>query len=273
MTYRLSHMGEGYPDRAFGLELECEYFNAGVPGYAAVSNKIARQGWGAHGDGSLRNNGSEWVSPPMLPEAVLTGLSLLYDMKELGAWRATQRCGIHIHVNVSHLNKKQAENLLTNYVVCEPYLFSLCGPTRAESNFCIPWWQSDSTMKTVRELLRNPERRTYTNKYAALNTAPLANLGTVEFRMAETFEKYAKAKRWVEAVQKFVTAATEHRFRIAATDPEVYFETMALPGSDYNHWYRMYRLLNLHQRADSLVRTRPDSLPSSVWGVPAGLRE
>lgn len=133
-------------------------------------------------DGSLRNNGSEFVSYPTSAETLKHWVEQFYKRNKVSADNISERCSVHIHLNCQDLTFEQVTSLCMVYQVFERLLFAFVGGDRDKSIFCVPWHQTNITS---REVFKKPVRATNFKqwyKYTALNLLPIFQYGTVEFR-------------------------------------------------------------------------------------------
>ena len=162
--------------------------------------------WTEKEDGSLRNNGREFVSRfGMLREHTYDALLVLEKSVTTvtnNKIEANARTGLHVHIDVSQLTAYQFANLLFIYSIFEPMIFHVSGG-RNENIFCVPWETNRKTLgQVVNELaehnnLRNWRWRNY-SKYCGLNLASLASFGTVEFRMHKGTYSAEEIQKWVD---------------------------------------------------------------------------
>lgn len=170
------------PD-SFGYEIELE----NVVGTRDEQYMIAQQGlFHDTEDGSLRNNGREFVSQPLaFPTDEGYGTIIRAIKRAFPHAEATGRCGLHIHMNVRDLTTKQLARLLVLYCMVESIIFKHTGE-RDCSHFCVPWMDSENA-KAAMTLYNTNEHMVVdyihaAHKYAALNIKPVRTLGTVESR-------------------------------------------------------------------------------------------
>src|SRR5512138_879448 len=99
----------------YGIEVEVEGLEPRQRVAAATKLQAV---WAIKDDGSLRNNGAEFVSRFLNPEEVDAAINLLYTTKR--HWHPSERTGIHIHANMLHLNLAQLYRVLQYYAFVEP---------------------------------------------------------------------------------------------------------------------------------------------------------
>jgi len=130
-------------------------------------------------DGSLRNNGIEFITKPVGYTEALKLFNELHDGLELGPNPYTTRTSTHVHVNMASLSLPQIKHFLLSYALLEPAFFEVAGEVRKHNIHCVPLSFTllpSLYNKDIKELIRN------WSKYSALNLVPLRTQGTVEFR-------------------------------------------------------------------------------------------
>ncbi len=144
--------------------------------------------WSITDDGSLRNNGREFISLPIRAWRVEQALTQL--QKELNPdVDFSERTSVHIHMNVRTLTLAQLEAMILTYLVFERTLFRYVGHKRDESIFCVPI-HSTTLGYNLYELIYDKQLSIDWFKYTALNLIPVMEKGTVEFRhMYGTLDK------------------------------------------------------------------------------------
>ena len=206
-----------YEDERFGIEVEAEGLPASeyarmrdVGGFQEPLLAATSAWWVAKGDGSLRHNGVEFVTHPIVWENVSPAIELLWDAFDEGLVRTSVRAGIHVHYNVAHMSPLRFMRLLQTYALAEPLLFQMVGPEREQNIYCVPWYMGDGEQETVQEVLaclrREGRTEAYatllqTCKYSALFCGPVTSFGTVEYRMAPTFKKREDMHAWLRVVR------------------------------------------------------------------------
>ncbi|MGL5565631.1 MAG: amidoligase family protein [Plesiomonas sp.] len=187
---------EGHPwvvgTERVGVEIELE----GLQGV----NRFRSDYWDVKGDGSLRNNGYEFVMRGPtggvdLRNAVVEIDSFLNGKNPDGNWR----CSTHVHVDVREMNAQQLKHMILIYTVLEKLLFRLSGSHRYKNNFCCALGFAQQQLKVLSRAWTQESTYEFTNrlvngwdKYSAINLLPMTNFGSVEFRIAEA--KWSKGK-------------------------------------------------------------------------------
>jgi hypothetical protein len=110
--------------------VEWEYVSGNYQKLATWANQ-----WrgGIHEDGSC---GWEAITAPLAGDHIAPCLTALGDI--LGFAQIDERCGIHVHVDVSDLQWADMYRLLRVYALVEPLLFLLGGQERFTSYYCKP---------------------------------------------------------------------------------------------------------------------------------------
>jgi len=196
--------------QAFGVEVELENVHLAdmVPGFLNP--------WRLEGDGSLRNGGIEFISPPCTYKDLTPMLERLWAERNKQNWTYGARCGVHVHMDFTERSVEELRNFLTLYAAMEPVIFDLCGADREQNIYCIPWYRTDGRDQAIiRRMLDAPTLANVRNvsdtcKYSALYTEPLRRFGTVEFRGAPVFERVGDMIHLVGTLDHMLAAAQEH---------------------------------------------------------------
>lgn len=164
-------------DKKYGWGIEVEVENNPVP-YRKRQAKNEK-------DGSLRNNGREYISEVLETSADAKNWhSLLVNgLKKQGA-DFSHRCGVHIHMDFSRASVAEMKEFVRKYLLIEPMLFSLIDKVSPRSGnvFCKPLREGTEMLKHA---YRQSSRADFTNswvKYSALNLRRHREIGSIEFR-------------------------------------------------------------------------------------------
>ena len=179
------------PDQLVGIEIEAENFG----GYNKT-NKVL-EAWNITTDGSLRNNGIEFVSNPLQVSIVSDALRELFS-NQLSKLDFSRRTSIHVHMNVRDMRYCDFINLIKIYICFEYALFRFAGDFRRKSIFCVPIQETSllqSTIKSSDFFFRaaNPWM-----KYSAFNLSPVSTQGTVEFRHMQGTQNISYITDWID---------------------------------------------------------------------------
>lgn len=172
--------------------------------------------WSATEDGSIRN-GTEFIfADPLKGKNITAALSVMDDFlagykDDYGGVDATERCSIHVHLDIRELDAAQLNNLILVYMLLERIVFWHIAPNRIKNNYCRPL--TDSSFKDIlKQLLalrsigfsRDCDTisiiRDKCDKYSALNVLPAHSYGSVEFRHHPGTTDMKKVLRWINII-------------------------------------------------------------------------
>jgi hypothetical protein len=136
-----------------------------------------------HEDGSLRNNGREYVSVPVKAKYLEVLLTDFFKSCQITDRNYSDRTSTHIHVNVQDYTQDQLAALAMIYQVFERLLLNFVGEERANNIFCVPWCQANITTNLAQVIKSGNYRNLRQwSKYTALNLLAVTQKGTVEYR-------------------------------------------------------------------------------------------
>lgn len=149
-------------------------------------------------DGSLRNNGYEYITRPNSYEESLAIFKRLHDCLTYGEDAFSHRTSIHVHVNVAHMEMPQVKQLVLLYALCEPLFFNFVGKERESSIFCVPLYHTylASHYKKSTDTLISTW-----HKYTAFNLCPIPQQGSVEFRHLGGTNDYTRFELWLSSLK------------------------------------------------------------------------
>ena len=191
----------------FGVELEIEDvpMEDDEPTWRKSIGMIAKE------DGSLRNNGMEYITSPMYRSELIKVLNdFLVQVPDTDN-HYSERTSIHVHMNVCDMDDTQLAALLMVYQVLEKLLFQFIGKDRDKNIFCVPLSEAVLSYRAVDKILNGElvdvvERW---QKYAALNLRRLPDLGTVEFRHMAGTSNMQFIQNWLEMLNHMRNYAME----------------------------------------------------------------
>lgn len=165
-----------YPNYLFGIEIELENLQE----FRGIRSHFADY-WTTTDDGSLRNNGVEFVSKPLRAKQIEKALKQLHASVN-NTVEFTNRTSCHVHMNVRDLTINEIQSLVCVYTVLEEMLFDWVGHDRGNNIFCMKITETEyyEYIKYLFNDIRDAVH--HWNKYTALNIHPIAEKGTVEFR-------------------------------------------------------------------------------------------
>lgn len=174
-----------------GIEIEVENIGGRIP--------IIPQIWQIKGDGSLRNDGREFVSSPLKGDNIVKALEYAFRYIPPEA-HFSPRTSIHVHINVLDLTVEEAFNFLLLYLLFEKVLYRFIGKDRDRNIFCVPLqdgYRISNLLKSFKEVINNYRVEDEENRYAGLNLAALHKFGTFEFRQLGGTRDVWKILTWV----------------------------------------------------------------------------
>lgn len=180
------------PNSGFIAGMECEIESV-IPGQDFA--EFARTE-----DGSLRNNGLEYISKPMTREFLLSSFKNLhakikFHNKEVAF---SSRTSTHVHVNCRHLEKDQVKNIILLYALFEECFFNMVNPDRRNNIHCVPLTETIIPTLYREELVFMYKRW---HKYTALNVLPLGKIGTLEFRHMQGTGDATLINEWLTTLE------------------------------------------------------------------------
>lgn len=227
------------PSTLFGVEVELE----NVPGVIGSRMKY----WNVKEDGSLRNNGAEFVF-----KQPLGGSDIVRAFVELDSFingnglnpATTDRTSVHVHMDVRPMETYQFQKLMVLYTIFEKVLFNYAGPNRYNNIFCLPIQNVQGMVKYL-NLLFKCDGNTFNaairavEKYSAININSLRNFGSIEFRMHQGEWRSGKLIKWINILshlyQSSLTdeAILEIHSNISGSGPSRYLEKVFGKTSKY----------------------------------------
>lgn len=191
-----------------GLEVEVERVSQSAP---TDGDPLFNLLWQVKPDGSLRNDGLEFVSNPIaganVPLAINNLHALLTTFNKVDF---SSRTSVHVHVNVREMTVEQIFKLLLVYLVIERslyyYVFDRTNVVREDNIFCVPIrncllgtaaaggimsYSRKQDKSALGELLNTWK------KYTGLNILPITTLGTLEFRHMSGTIKPGLLVEWI----------------------------------------------------------------------------
>jgi hypothetical protein len=200
-----------------GIEVEIE--NTQVANAAPISS-----GWQTHNDGSLRNNGMEFVTLPIPAEYAPAMLHNLLHQYLSHDCCFSPRTSVHIHLNVQDLTPEKVIDLVLLYVVYEKLFYRFTGRGRQKNIYCVPLVDTNLLNQFATKRLD----RNGWSKYTGLNLLPLQNYGTVEFRHMHGTNDIKKLTEWIN----LITSLKEY---VLAQDTAFIRKTIAVMDDGYDY--------------------------------------
>jgi hypothetical protein len=178
-----------------GIEIEME-------GTALGFGPEAAPVWSLKGDGSLRGESVEYVLRSPVPRSMVAkSLELLQSSLKKARLSPSDRCGVHVHVNVQQLTISQLVSFITLYTIFEEVLVKFCGPLREGNYFCLRAKDAEYIIDKFAEYIEQGDisgvgRDSF--RYAALNLSSIPKFGSLEFRSMRTEKDFRIINTWVE---------------------------------------------------------------------------
>lgn len=165
-----------------GIEIELENVNR---------RQINSRYWTSDEDGSLRNNGREFmfrvpIGGANLFKAIAEASKHFYEDKPDASWR----CSTHLHFDVRGKTVQQLKNLLIVFTVYEKAMYKCSGMNRYKNNFCPAYGFAQDQLMILSKLWNLPDERFLNRvvqswaKYSALNLLPISDKGSIELRIS-----------------------------------------------------------------------------------------
>lgn len=145
--------------------------------------------WRVTQDGSLRNNGVEFVM-----EGCWGGSDLFHAAVSLDSYLTSRnpdgnwRCSTHVHVDVRNFTCHQLKSLILINTVYEKLLFRISGFQRYTNNFCASIGYMQNQLDFLASIWHVEDSMFFDvlvsswDKYSSLNLLPIQRFGSVEFR-------------------------------------------------------------------------------------------
>lgn len=190
--------GFEFPDQKSIIGIEVEVENV-----KSIDPNITLGFWRVDEDGSLRNNGREFISSPLRSGYIEPALNHLFAGINADV-DFSPRTSIHIHLNARTFTPENLCAFVMAYMAVENLLFKFAGNNRRSNIYCVPIQDTAIFDKLPKEWgLRTLDliRRSW-SKYTALNLVPLADKGTVEFRHMPGTSDIKRLMVWISMIQK-----------------------------------------------------------------------
>lgn len=170
-----------------GIEVEVE----NIRDLTTNPNKV----WVIDEDGSLRNNGREFITKPIPASSAPVALEYLMNNYLNKKCCFSPRTSVHIHLNMQDFTQDQVKDYILLYSIFEKLFYKFTGRGRMKNIYCVPLIDTDL-------LVRLGERRILDgwSKYTGLNVLPLQNYGTIEFRHMHGTSDVGKLTMWINLI-------------------------------------------------------------------------
>lgn len=211
-----------------GIEVEVENVSSGDLPRGSV--------WRIETDGSLRNNGMEYISAPiMASEAPMALSQLLVDVLRQSC-HFSPRTSVHVHLNVQDMEVVTVQDMVMLYAVFERLFYRFAGRGRIRNIFCVPITETSLMAGMTEQALGAGW-----SKYTGLNLVPIRGstgtgdtaYGTVEYRQMHGTFSVDKLCMWIDLIttlKEFVlkTSTKEIRSMILNMDRDFDYHALLL---------------------------------------------
>ncbi len=245
------HLGGIVPkaNGSYATEVEVELTD-GLPEDSYGDFRITR-------DGSLRGNGYEFISRrPTTHTKLLRDYNSLLDTQALRTlYRKSNRTGVHVHLNVQSWSKDRLLRFLVAYYLVEPLMIRYCGPSRQGNLFCLAMYDAQSVSRAIRLIVDDRYKDLQYNfndyKYAALNVASVANLGSLEFRALPFTNSKNMFAKWLGFIRKLELYSSKEQSLDSIVDsfrpdPKVFVEGIFGSNSVLSKYEDFYDLVDMN---------------------------
>lgn len=199
--------GRGYTSDRIGLELELESSRTQPMGWVEKQSM-----WTIHNDGSLRQNGIEYVfANPIWGGDIDAALQLFEDGTKGVPFVDTGYGSTHVHYNVGNLYTTEVMSIVVGWAILEDAFLTVCKPSRDGNNFAQRFNVLNSLVTTLSASYGSQKRieRLFANvsqdywKYANLNLATIRTFGTLEFRPYHSTWDTKEIRAWIDRIINF----------------------------------------------------------------------
>jgi len=156
------------------LYMGCEYEIENITSHGSAEEFLTIEQ-----DGSLRNNGYEYITRPHTLDDTLSGFTRLHETIGHGPDAYTERTSIHVHVNCCNLTQLEVRNIVLLYALYEEAFFAMVSPARRDNIHCVAL--TETFLPSIYRTNCNTLLQRW-HKYTALNLKPLSTQGTIELR-------------------------------------------------------------------------------------------
>lgn len=209
------------PDCRIGLEFEFE--NTGmVARNRGLPTTPWSHYWEWHEEGSIRDGGSELVFvEPLFGRDAIVALEGLMSFAQENGWRASNRTGLHVHLDVRDMEVMQLVGMCVLYAIYEPAIFHWIGDNRENSHFCVPWYKAEGSILEAAEIIKSAVKPAADGpnlellnsaeryqRYAAFNLQALYRYGSIEARHMKATTDVRRIMDWINVLMALKRATT-----------------------------------------------------------------
>lgn len=169
--------------------------------------------WRLKSDGSLRGQACEYVLKNPVPRKdIETALSILIKSCPNAQFNPSDRCGVHIHINVQELTLPQIINFAVLYLSLEGLLLKYCGEDREGNFFCLRASDAEFLIDRLVQARKYSDLQILFGdeiRYASMNLGAIGKFGSIEFRSFRTPKDLMYIKPWAEMLLKIKDKSLE----------------------------------------------------------------
>ena len=195
----MSNINETFDLKKNALDQVTMFFAGVECEIESVKNKNDFEYFSATHDGSLRNEGVEFISTPLPKEDLVGSFKKLHAHLEYyeKAEAFSPRTSTHVHINCRTLDELAARQLVLFYALYEEFFFAMVNQDRRTNIHCVPL-----TETFLPQLYKNGIHimTKQWHKYTALNVLPLATQGSIEFRHLQGTDDPELFNEWVSTL-------------------------------------------------------------------------
>ena len=227
------------PTGVFGVEIEVEFGRG--------NDKVIPDGemWKLDSDGSLRDNGAEYISVPMFGEDAANAVDALSAELVEAAPELSHRCGLHVHIDVSGMTVNELLAFVVAVSFAEPSLYKYVGEERRDNIHCLPFSDTGNMMPWLNGIKYGQSSSEISGairnmcKYSGFNILPVMYQGSVEFRHHKGEYRAERIIEWVNILQTLKQAALTYSALEMSCMSKDQIERLVVPTGieyTYNDW-------------------------------------
>jgi len=173
--------------------------------------------WNSKRDGSLRDGGKEFVfSRPLFNSEIKEALDNLQEAFNKYPPTISERCSVHVHINVSDISTVELHRLLMLYLIFERTLVRY-HKDREDNIFAVPFYKAPMYLSAIDALYKEDFDGIHNifrtmNKYQALNLLTVREFGSIEFRHMGGTANMEDIYEWVKIILYLKRYALENDF-------------------------------------------------------------
>jgi hypothetical protein len=183
--------------KGFTVGFELEVNNSNRAMYAPDE---VREYFEAKEDGSLGDDGVEFVSIPTNNDETHKAIKIVTDYFNKNGYSVDDRCGFHVHLAKKgrEFNDLDVKKILIAYSVFKESLFRMVAKERYHNSYCSPkkidlYPEFLSTKVKLKRYLPD----TLNSRYTFINFDSLTQHGTIEIRMHSGTTNREKIENWI----------------------------------------------------------------------------